>query len=392
MTPPTRGVRWRGGSLGATIVVVVIVLASITTLNAGGRFGAKPTDPPSPSGSPSAASASPSDSPAASSNPNQGPLATSGVWFSEISYDEWVAGEVGPGRRLRLPIGAIPLAGGSGLVVTGVRSPSSTDLVVWDLKTGKTLAAPTLPFNVTGAAVATDGSTVYLTGVKGDQTLTDTGVSALSLQNGEISQVLAASSFRPEWEGNASRGDILLSPSGKTLATALCGAPAGALDSSCDIAAVDLSTRSIVGRASTTALYLAAVTDDTIVTRSQTSVVAFDFTGNQRWQFDAAEIRGPIAATSDAVVVAYAPAGTVGPTRIATLSADSGAANDLIVADGHRELSVWPIASDAATIVVAEGPPMNIAFGPGTAHVVLSTIEAATGRVSRNAVTITPEG
>lgn len=385
----TSRVRWRGGSLGPRTIVgiVVIVVASITMLNAG-MFGGKQTD-----SQPRAGSASPSDSPAASlSMPDQGALATSGVWFSEIGYGQWVAGELGSGRPLLLPAGAIPLAGGSGLVVTGVRSPSSTNIAVWDLKTLKELTAQTVPLNVTGAAVATDGSTVYLTGTTGNQTIADTGVSALSIQTGEISQVLASSSLRPEWEGNAARGALLTSPSGKTLATALCGAPAGALDASCDIAAVDLRTGSIIGRASTTALYLAAVTDDTIVTRSQTSVVAFDFAGNQRWRFEAAEIRGPIAVASDAVVLAYAPAGTVGgPTRIANLSNGSGAVTDLIVAGDGEELSVWPIASDAATIVIGNGPSMEIPFGPGTAQVVLSTISSATGRVSRNALIFTPE-
>jgi hypothetical protein len=69
---------------------------------------------------------------------------------------------------------------------------------------------------------------------------------------------------------------------------------------------LDLVSQTVVGNAGPTSSYLGAVTDDTIVTRTQTSVVAFDFAGQEQWRFDAAEVRGPIAAVKDGVLLAYA--------------------------------------------------------------------------------------
>ena len=387
----------RGGSVGQ-VTIVVVLLAIVSILNSSRAIG---TGSPNPSsGGPGTSDAGgtgvagtlglfPSlvTSPAQS---EQGSVRTTGVWYSELAYGQWVAGDIDSLHHINLPSGVIPLAGGSGLVVTGVRSQSSTDLVIWNVTTGRQLVAETVPFNVTGATVGIDASTVYLAGVTGDQALADAGVSALSLASGKLSQVLGASALRAEWQGNAAR-DVVISSNGGVLATALCGGPAGAEDSTCDISAIDLASGSVVGTVSTKGLYLAALTDTMIVTRSQFSVVAFEFRGNELWRFDAAEIRGPVAEAAGSVIVAYAPSGTVGPTRVAKLS-ENGAAQDLLIANGDSELSVWPRLSDAETVFVANAPPMEIAFGSVAGPITASAIDVPTSHVGYDSITITSGG
>ncbi len=390
---PRGHVRWRAGSPGL-IVLALVLIASLAALNGRGAFGAEPGDSPAPSVS-SATSNDPAPSDvrvASPSLPDRTPATYSGVWFSEIAFEQWAAGELRPGRAVRLPAGAVPITGGAGLVVTGVRSANATRLAVWDIRTGRARIETDVPFNVTGAAVAQDGSMVYLTGATGDQTIVDAGVAALVVETGTIEQLVPAASLRPEWEGNGARGELVVSPNRKILAATLCGAPIGALESTCDVTVIDLASGRLIGAFGPVSSYVAAVTDEVVVTRTQLGIFAFDFAGTERWRFEAGEIRGPIAAVSDGVVAAYAPPGTVGPTRIGKFSASAGAITDLLVADGEGMLSIWPLLSDAVTIVVAEAPPMEFAFGAGNVAVVLSTIDAATGAVTRNALHISPEG
>lgn len=393
--PGARATQWRGGPLWL-VAIAAIAIGTLAALTSNGPFGfttgetENPTPPPS--GAAASASASPAPTSAAIETPssgNQASVVSRGVWFSEVAFEQWIAGQIGSGRTIRLPHEDVPIGGGSGLLVTVVRTATQTRVSIWDMTSGNAVVQAKVPFNVGGAGVTVDGSTVYLAGVTGEQEVVDAGVVALSIDTGATELILAPSPLRPEWDGNAGR-TLVLSPSGETLATTLCGGPANS-PGTCEIHVLDLATGSALGVFGPISLYLAAMTDDIVVARTQHSVVAFDFQGTERWRFDAGEIRGPIAAVPDGVILAYAAAGTFGPTRVARLSADSGAVDDLIVAEGEGPLSVWPLASDGTTVVVAEAPPMEFALSDRL-PIKVSTIDAATGRVTPDAATISPEG
>lgn len=315
-------------------------------------------------------------------------MAISGVWYSEVAYGQWIPGDATSSRRLHLPAGTTPIASGAGLVVVADRTASSTKIGVWEPATGLQAASAVVPFNVTGAAVSPDGSEVYLAGVTGGQPVSDAGLSSLSIRSGKVRQLVDPAPLAKAWQGNAAR-EVAVSTDGSDLATALCGAPAGSAESSCELSVVDPSSGALMGRVSTAALYLAAVGPSALITRNQQSVVAFDFAGSELWRFDAAEIRGPVAAAAGRVLVAYAPAGTTGPTRVAALA--DGAARDLLTATGDAELTIWPRLSDARTFVVADGPAMEAAFGSASV-LSASAIDAATGAVSRDSISITSGG
>ncbi len=389
-----RGVRWRNSPVGP-VLIAMIVLASLAVLNANdlsrgtpAASGAIETSPAVGSGNPGASQPAPATSPPTSAGSATVP---GGVWFAEVAYGQWVMGAVGPSRSVALPPGALPLAGGSGLVVTATHSPDATAIAVWEADTGKSRVETTLPFTVWLAAVAPGGSTVYLGGQSASRPFSDTGIWALAVDTGEMKQVVPAASMRPEWEGNFERGAVTLSPGGATLATTLCGGLPGSTPT-CDVQVLDVASGTLIGSFGPLDSNVAAVTDDTVFTRTQFVVVAFDITGRERWRFAPAEIRGSPVAVSDGLIVPYAATGTVNPTLLGKLSSASGAVTDLIVGEPDVSINVWPSASNPGTIVGAPGLPMESAFPNGKGGVDLFTIDAATGEVSRSALHITPEG
>ena len=395
-----RGVRWRN-SPGGPVFVATIVLAGLAVLNANRLSLGSPAAPEAVQTPPVVGSASPGASEAAGASepaPATAPPTTpnpvtvaGGVWFTEIDYKKWVMGVVGPGRPVVLPPGAQPLAGGSGLVVTATHSPDATAIVVWEADTGKPRVETTLPFEVSAAAIAPGGSTVYLGGYSVGQPFTDTGVWALAVDTGELTQVMSATKIRPEWEVSVGRGGVTLSPSGATLATTLCGGPPGG--STCDVQVLDLASGALIGSFGPLDSNVAAVTDDTVFTRTQFVVIAFDVAGRERWRFEAAEVRGSPVAVSDGVIVPYAATGTEmnKPTRLGKLSSASGAVTDLIVGEPDTSISVWPSASSAGTIVGAFTYRMESADPDAKRGLDLFLIDAATGQVTRSALRITLE-
>ncbi len=397
-----QGVRWRNSPVGP-VFVAVIVLAGLAVLNANRLSLGSPAAPEAVQTPPVVGSASPGASEAAGASepaPATAPPTTpnpvtvaGGVWFTEIDYKKWVMGVVGPGRPVVLPPGAQPLAGGTGLVVTATHSPDATAIVVWEADTGKPRVETTLPFEVWAAAVAPGGSTAYLSGRSIGRPFTDTGVWALTVDTGELTQVVPAAEIRPEWEGNFERGAVTLSPGGATLATTLCGGPTGREYTSCDAQVLDLASGTLIGSFGPLDSNVAAVTDDTVFTRTQFVVIAFDVTGRERWRFEAAEVRGSPIAVSDGVIVPYAETGTEmnKPTRLGKLSSASGAVTDLIVGESGTSISVWSSASSAGTIVGAFGDRMESADPDAKGGLDLFLIDAATGQVTRSALRITME-
>jgi hypothetical protein len=155
---------------------------------------------------------------------------------------------------------------------------------------------------------------------------------------------------------------------------------------------LDLASGTLIGSFGPLDSNVAAVTDDTVFTRTQFVVIAFDVAGGERWRFAPAEVRGSLVAVPDGVILPYAAPGTVSPTLLGKLSSASGAVTDLLVGEPNTPISVWPSASSAETIVGAFTDQMETAFPDGTGGVDLFLIDAATGQVTRSALHLTPEG
>ena len=379
---------------GLALIVTVVVVAGLLTLNRGaslsGQVGsAEPSSlQPAPEATtqPSAAQASPTGTGAAA-------VVTTGIWYSEITSQKWLVGRVGRPGVVSLEPGEIPIAGAANLVVSVQRTASDTLLTVTDLDSRKPVLETTVPFNVGTAAVTADGRRVFITGNDWDgSVVTDAGVVEVDLGTGALTQFVEPLDLLPEWSGEgrtAARGLLVLSPTGATLATTLCGGyPNG--EGTCLVQVVDLASGQLRASFGPITSYLIAATDATLVTGSQRDgVVAFGPDGRERWTFEGGQVRSTVVAADEGFVLAYVAPGTITPMRLASVGADTGQAVDLLVAEVDEPLELWPTASDGQTVIVAE-ERMENALGRGR-PVSLRAIDIATGQI-KPAGSVSPEG
>ena len=385
--------RWQPAVPGLVLIATVVVAAGLLVLNRGpslsGQVGsAGPSSlQPTPEGTaqPTAAEASPTGTSAA--------VVTTGIWYSEVAYQKWLVGRVGRPGVVPLGPGEIPIGGAADIVVSVQRTASETALTVVDLNTRRPVLQTTVPFNVGTAAVTADGRRVFITGNDCDGSIvTDAGVVEVDLGTGALTQFVEPLDLLPEWRGEgraAGRGLLVLSSTGATLATTLCGGPPNA-EGTCLVQVVDLASGQVRGSFGPITSYLVAATDATLVTGSQRDgVVAFGPDGRERWTFEGGQVISTVVATDEGFVLAYVAPGTITPTRLASVSADTGQGVDLLVAEVDRPLELWPSASDRQTVIFAE-EPMEIALARGR-PVSLRAIDIATGQI-KPAGSVSPEG
>jgi len=377
--------------LAGLVTTAAIAVAVILVVNRGAGQPGQLTSPqpssestPEATAQPTAAEASPTGTSAA--------VVTTGIWYSQITYQKYLVGKVGRPGVVSLKPGEIPIGGAADIVVSVQRTASETALTITDLSTRRPLLQTTVPFNVGTAAVTADGRRVFITGADWDgSVVTDAGVVEVDLGTGALTQLVEPLDLLPEWKGEgqtAGRGLLVLSPTGATLATTLCGGPPNA-EGTCLVQVVDLASGEVRGSFGPITSYLAATTDTTVITRTQLAVFAFTPDGQERWTFEAQEIRGPVVAGEDNVYFTYASLGTVVPTRLVSVSVETGQAVDLLVAEVDRPLELWPSASDRQTVIFAE-EPMEIALARGR-PVSLRAIDIATGQI-KPAGSVSPEG
>ena len=383
--------RWQSGVPGPLAIATVVCIAAVLALSRTGRpssqDGAPPASSPQPSIAPSEQASAIPISPSASDTP----VVTGGVWYSEVSFGTWIAGRIGRPGVVPIPPGQIPIAGAANLVVAVERTASDSRLTIINLDTHRPVVDIAVPFNVGDAAITPNGEHVYISGDDWDGALaSDAGVLEVGLDSGSLTQVVEPLTLLRDWAGWAARGMLVIAPSGKTLATTLCGGSAPGGGGTCLVQVIDLVPGRLIGSFGPITSNLAATTDAAVLTTSEGAFRAFAPDGRELWELKVGDVRGRPAAAADAFVVTYAAEGSLNLTRLASVQAETGRVTELYRSEPDERLSVWPEASAADTVIVAESDLMEVALGVAR-EVPLRMVNVTTGRI-QGAGSVSREG
>ena len=298
-------------------------------------------------------------------------------WFSEATNGGWLAGRFGKPGVIDLPPAEHPLAGAGGRIVTATwETDLSTTLRVRDLATGTVAELGRPESIVTGVLV---GDELVAGPADRPGTGGDPGLVAISLPGGTARQLIAPGPAPNGWTGDLTR-TVSRSPSGKSVASGLCGSGRCAAD------VVDVAsgvTRRVVEDA--VDLYPGPSTDDVLIAGSGDSarLVAFDVaSGNELWARSDAEFDAYYLTADGRLILAYQDFTGPGVFRVSVIDPRSNAERVLLERDPNEGLALWPELSTDGVAAVATGGP----FGVAAIHspvVLVHFLDLTTGELGR---------
>jgi hypothetical protein len=310
-------------------------------------------------------------------------------WVAEVAVQRWIAGTLS-GRILVLPADEVGLwANATSVVSVRYGSKGATSTVrVRDFGALRTHLSVDRPGTVTSAVIV--GNMLYVAGDDGSGS-SDAGVQAISLDDGSVTDLISPGAAPADMTAPVTRGQLRLSPSGRTLGSPFCGGDR------CSIDLVSLAggqRRTVAGGPTG---FLLGLTDDALFVADEpaTGIRAIDVvTGLVRWTLPDAQIGGVLAsADGSRVVIGYMPdQGTGGPPTFTLASADTATGSLRVLLQRAADtdpVSFFPDLSSDRFAVIASGGSLSDVLGGIRHRIALTLVDAATGRAQADAVTLT---
>ena len=310
-------------------------------------------------------------------------------WIAEVASQRWIAGSLS-GRILVLPNDEIGLTATATSVVS-VRysgSGATSTVRVRDFAGRRLRVSVDRPGTISSAVIA--GSTLFVAGDTGTGGGADAGVQAISLADGSVRDLIPAGPAPADAPGPVTRGQLRLSPSGRTLGAPLCAGD------QCSVDLVDLPTGARSTPVRNANAFLLALTDQVIFLTDgfSTSIRAVDAaTGQERWSLVNAQIGG-VAPSSDGarVVIAYLPDLDRGGPFTFTLASADAATGGLTVllrrpADAEAPTFHPGLSGDQFAVIGNGGPLSEVLAGTGH-RVALTLVDAISGTTLPDALTL----
>jgi hypothetical protein len=220
-------------------------------------------------------------------------------WLAWRGDGPWIFGRGDRSPIRALPEGELGLAIDAMFVATMVPTPAGASLVRFrDTATGRRMRDVASPIWVSAGAFTSRG--LVVTGY-GDATMTaDGGLLAIDPDDGTVTTLVSGAPFGTALGSPVARGDVLVSPSGRTVASNACG------PERCLLHVVDLASGLVTQPVDGDVGFLRAVSDESVVTTDDAGrwirgrAIA---DGRETWRRDAVALIEP-AALDDGSVVA----------------------------------------------------------------------------------------
>lgn len=406
------------GALG--IALAGLVVLSVVLVARGRLFSdAGESTVPSPPGAPSAAvtpSAAPASAPPSASPSAAAPISlplglTNKTWvtLNSVGYGgPYVAGTLDGRYHLTLPIGEIGLTAADFRVVSVVAGAQAPDgsiqgstLIVRDLRQdGAKVLELSTPEPVTPGYAVLAVDTLYFAGNSAPDGVP--GVYAASLLDGSVRTLIAPGPVPDSLSASAGpialalqvgpsaagRGPLVLSPSGRTLGSGVCG------NGRCNVQLVDLPSGRVSQPLTGVPFGLWLLSETTLIGVDETSVYAYDVSGSLRWALKDKRPQSPGYLTSDGgqLIVLYQDVdpGADAVVVLAAVDVSSGAQR-VLQRWGRNEAPplLWaPVSTDEIAVLIPNGltPEAALDAGGGSFHVDL--LDLQTGASSPGALVV----
>ena len=269
-------------------------------------------------------------------------------WLAEGGDGRWLFGRGDRPPIRRLPAGEVGLAIDPTTVATVIPAADGHSLVRFrETATGRTLADVAMPMWVSAGAFAQGG--LVVTGYADAAMTSDGGLLLVAPASGAVTTLVERGAFPAALGSPVARGDVLVSPSGRTVGSNACG------PERCALQVVDLTTGRVSRPVDGGVGFLRAITDDAIVTTDDAGrwIRGLSIAGGRlRWQRDDAALIDP-ATLDDGSVVGLVGSTTTG-WAIAAIDG-RGALHDLTPRrTGSTPPRLWRAVTSPSVVVVGQ--------------------------------------
>jgi hypothetical protein len=180
-------------------------------------------------------------------------------WLAQRGDGTWVLGRGERGVVRRLPAGEAGLAIDDRFVASVLAGTDGRSVVRFrDVDSGRATRDVVAPIWVSAGSWTPAG--LVVTGYGDASMATDGGLVLIAPDDGTVTPLVEASPFSPALGRAVARGEVLVSPSGATVASNVCGVEL------CDLQVVELTTGRVSRPIRAAEGFLRAVTDDAVVT------------------------------------------------------------------------------------------------------------------------------
>ncbi len=316
-----------------------------------------------------------------------------------------VAGTLDGRYHLTLPIGEHGLTAADGRVASVVFGPQAADgsvqgstLIVRDLRQGGTKVLELPSSDLISSAVLAGDSVYFAPNGVPDGV---PGVYAASLVDGKVQTLIPPGPVPDNLVGSADpitlalqvgpgagRGPLVLSPSGRTLGSAVCAS------GRCNIQLVELASGEVSQPFTDTLSGLWLLSDSAMITVDDTSVYAYDMTGMQRWILKEKRPQSPGYLTSDGgqLTVLYQDVDPGADAVVVLASVDVSSGAQRVLRRWERNVApplLWAdVSTDETAVLIPNGlmPGDALAAGGGSFRVDL--LDLGTGVLSPGAFVV----
>jgi hypothetical protein len=300
-------------------------------------------------------------------------------WLAQAGDGRWIFGRGDRPPIRRLPAGEVGLAIDRSSLATVIPTRDGRSLLrIRDAASGRQLRDVAAPIWIATGAFTPAG--LVVAGYRDVTMAADGGLLLVAPDTGAISTLVEGGPYPPALGALVARGDVLVSPSGRSVASNACG------PERCLTQVVDLETREVSRPVDGDLGFLRAVTDEAVVTTDDAGrwirarAIA---DGRETWRRDGASLIEPAAMADGSVV------GLVGSARdgwaIGTIDA-RGRLRDLTPRGRaeNRPPALWRPVMTPSTVVFGATSFGEALGSRRTADV--TVVDAATGRWSSASV------
>jgi len=305
------------------------------------------------------------------------------TWTAPAPAGGWVAGLLGSTNRLVIPPGELPLRAVDGRVATvALRADQTGSTVrVREVTSGRVLAELARSENISSAVFS--AGQLLVAGHDPVRTGVDPGVAAISLEDGNVAQVIEPGPLPDGWTGSAAR-TLVGSPSGRTVVSGLCAAGRCALDL---IEPVNGTVRRLVDEL---AGFPVALSDEVVivVADDQSRLEAYDLAGGQQlWQRTGAEFQYGYVTSDGRYVLSYLDHREPWRFVVSVIDPRTNDERVVLARDPAEGLVLWPdLSGDEQAVLGAGGRFEDVSQGSPVVRADL--LDLAGGALTRGGITV----
>ncbi len=365
----------------AGLVAIAGLAAACVAPTVGGPGGPPSGQPASPGPPTTAPSARPTAPPPGPASMPPGLAGTS--WVAPGPAGSWVAGITGSEHRLAIPDGELPIEAAGGLVasVAHREDQSGSTLRVRDIASERLISEVSRDENI--SSVVFVGDRILAAGHDPVRTGVDPGVVAISLADGSATQLIEPGPAPNGWTASVARS-VIASPSGMTVASALC------LMDRCALDVVEPASGSIRRVIDEIEAFPRLVTDDVLIVGADdlSRIEAYELeTGRRLWERTGAEFQYGYLTSDGRYVLSYIDHREPWRFVVSVIDSLTGEERVLLERDPNEGLRLWPeLSNDELAVLGTGGRFEDVSSGSPVVHA--SVLDLATGALDPGGFTI----